>query len=140
MISIKHLKNTLRAYFSPKPEVLSVYVFGSSVTNRKRKNSDIGIALFINEKKIENPLLYRMNLSTDLMKLLKEKVDLVILNFTNLLLRAQVFEKGQLIYEKDENKRALFQTYSMGLYYDYKKYFEFYSRYLKKKIKEVGIG
>jgi predicted nucleotidyltransferase len=130
----------LQKYFTTKHEIYSAYLYGSVVEKKQRKDSDIDIALFINEKKIENPLFYRMNLSTDLMELLKGKVDLVILNFANLLLRAQVFEKGQLIYEKDENKRALFQAYSMGLYYDYKRYFEFHSKHLNKKIKEVGIG
>ncbi len=130
----------LKKYFATKPEIYSAYLFGSVVEKKQRKDSDIDIALFINDKKIKNSLLYRMNLNTDLMELLKRKIDLVILNFANLLLRAQVFEKGQLIYEKDGNKRALFQAYSMGLYYDYKKYLGFHSKHLKKKIKEVGLG
>jgi len=140
MISIKHLKNTLRAYFSTKPEVLSVYVFGSSVTNRKRKNSDIDIALFLNEQYVEVPLRYRIEIATDLTELLRTDVDIVILNFSNLLLRAQVFEKGLLVYERNPNARALFQSISMGRYYDFKRYFSLHADRLKRKIKEIGLG
>jgi len=130
----------LKRYFSTKPEIISGYIFGSSVDKRRRKDSDIDIALFINEESITNPLRYRINLSADLMDLVKRKVDLVILNNANLLLRAQVFEKGNLIYDKDQNLRALFQANSMGLYYDYERHFDFYTNHLKNKIKEAGLG
>lgn len=136
----KELFRKLKKYFAQKPEIISAYIFGSFAENRVRKNSDMDVALFINEKTIKNPLLYRIEVSAELMDLLKKRVEIMLLNFSNLLLRAQVFEKGLLIYEKAGNKRALFQAYSMGLYYDYKKYLEFHTDNLKKKISEVGLG
>jgi predicted nucleotidyltransferase len=141
MVSIERMKNILNTYFSAKCEILSAYVFGSSVTRKTRKDSDIDIALFIDAAHIDLPLRYRIDVVTDLSELLRVRnVDVVILNFANLLLRAQVFEKGLLIYERNPEARAVFQSSSMGLYYDYKRYHQFHSEKLKQKIKDSGLG
>ncbi len=134
------IREKLKSYFAKRPEVISVYIFGSQAKNGGRRDSDIDIAVLVQEPVLKNSLGYRIELTTDLMSLLKKRVDVVILNSANLLLRSQVFQKGALIYEKNSKERVLFQAKSMGLYYDYKKYFEFHSRILKKKIKSAGLG
>lgn len=134
------LFSKLKKYFAARNEIISVYIFGSFAEHRERKDSDIDIALFVNQKEIKNPLRYRIEISTELMDLIKKKVEVVVLNFANLLIRAQVFEKGILLYERNPDQRALFQAQTMGLYYDYKKYFQFHAKHLKNKIKEVGLG
>ncbi|MEO0115204.1 MAG: nucleotidyltransferase domain-containing protein [candidate division WOR-3 bacterium] len=143
MIANKLKKETLAKltdYFAHRPEIIAAYIFGSLITGKVRKGSDIDIALICQENLIKNQLTYRIAIITDLMSLLKRKVDVVILNSVNLLLRAQVFQKGLLIYESDSKERVSFQAKSMGLYYDYKRYFEFHSQNLKKKIKAYGLG
>jgi predicted nucleotidyltransferase len=133
-------KTRLTDYFAKRSEVIAVYLFGSVITGKIREGSDIDIALICREGLIKNPLIYRIDLTTDLMNLLRRKVDVVILNTANLLLRAQVFQKGLLIYERDSKERVSFQAKSMGLYYDYKRYFTFHAQNLKEKIKSYGLG
>ena len=130
----------LTNYFAKRSEVIAAYIFGSLITGKVRKGSDIDVGLICRENLIKNPLTYRIDVIADLMSLLKRKVDVVILNSANLLIRAQVFQKGLLVYEQDFRERVSFQAKSMGLYYDYKRYFEFHSRNLKKKIRAYGLG
>ena len=136
----KEILAELTNYFAKHSEIIAAYIFGSTITGKVRKGSDIDIGLICQENLIKNLLTYRIEVITDLTSLLKRKVDVVILNSANLLLRAQVFQKGVLAYEQDPKARVSFQTKSMGLYYDYKRYFEYHSRNLKKKIKAYGLG
>lgn len=124
------IKETLSKYFNEKDEIIFAYIFGSLAKKTANKLSDIDIAIFIDEKKInENDFRYgyQAELLTDLMKLLRtKKVDLVILNSAPPLLRHRVIYYGELIYSAGEKERIRFQVDTINRYMDYKM--------LKKKI------
>ncbi|MBM3710395.1 MAG: nucleotidyltransferase domain-containing protein [Actinobacteria bacterium] len=121
---IELIKETLNDYFKDRHEILFAYIFGSTVTGTANKLSDIDIAIFINEKKINEKDYrygYQAEILTDLMKILKtDKVDLVILNYATTLLKHRVIYFGKLIYSIDEEERVKFQVNTINKYMDYK--------------------
>lgn len=124
------IKETLKEYFKDRDEILFAYIFGSLATKTSNKLSDIDIAIFIDQKKINEKDYrygYQAEFLTDLMKILKtNKVDLVILNSAPILLKHRVIYFGELIYSVDERERVKFQVDTINRYMDYKM--------LKKKI------
>jgi hypothetical protein len=136
----KQIVEDLIRYFKNKAEINSVYIYGSYAEGKNRPDSDLDVAIFLSKDIKKNHLLYRSEIITELQQQLKIKIDVIILNESNYMLRAEVFRKGKLIYEKDTEKRSVFQAISMGFYYDYKKFFDFYQFHLVKKIKVVGLG
>ena len=136
----KDLVTRIRDYLDRKPEIYSAYLFGSHAAKRTRNTSDIDIAILVDDHILKDSILFRSRLNADLQNLTGRRTDVVILNQANLLIRAQVFEKGIILYEHDPDRRALCQAQSMGLYYDYKRYLNFHAQQLNRKIQEAGLG
>ena len=118
------LKKELIKYFEKRNEILFVYIFGSQITKKTNKFSDIDIAIYTNPELIdENDYRYgyKAAILSDLMQILKtNKIDLVILNQATPLLRHRVIYFGELIYTDDEKKRISFQVDTINKYVDYK--------------------
>jgi len=57
-INLITVKKKLLSYFKNHKEVLFAYIFGSQITNKTNKFSDIDVAIFIDKIKI-NDELYR---------------------------------------------------------------------------------
>ncbi len=121
---LNSIKETLKNYFRSREEIVFVYVFGSVAKGICNKLSDIDIAIFIDEEKVDDKEYrygYQAEVMTDIMDRLKtNKVDLVILNYASVLLKHRVIYYGKLIYSKDESKRIRFEIDSINKYMDYK--------------------
>lgn len=76
----------------------------------------------------------------ELERILKKEVDLIIMNNSPLILQFQVIKEGQIIYERDVDKRAISQMHFLSRYYDYIKFFDYHSKHLCNEIKERGLG
>src|SRR5438876_9960509 len=97
----RRLLSTMEAIsrcFSSKKEVLAAYIFGSTVTGRTRKHSDIYIADSLSDDVRPSLYLqYRLTLMTDLLSVLhRPDVDVVILNQSSPLLAHRAPSKGKL--------------------------------------------
>jgi len=122
--NIKSIEKTITKYLRGKGEILFAYIFGSLAKKTSNRLSDIDIAIYIDDKKIDNSKFrygYQAEVMTDLIGLLKtRKVDLVILNSTPPLLKHRVIYFGELIYSIDEKERIRFQVDTINRYIDYK--------------------
>ncbi|MBU4293333.1 MAG: nucleotidyltransferase domain-containing protein [Actinobacteria bacterium] len=123
-INLTIVKKKLLSYFKKHKEVLFAYIFGSQITKKTNKFSDIDIAIFIDKIKIDDELYrygYQAETLTDIMNLLgTNKVDLVILNDVKPLLKHRVIYFGELIYSINEKERINFQVDTINKYMDYK--------------------
>jgi len=91
-----------------------IYIFGSYAKNRVRENSDIDIA-FLSDRYFNE---YETFLTAqELADKLKCEVDLIDLKKASTVLKVQVIQ-GQLIYNRDNNKKMLFE---MQAFRDYAK-------------------
>ncbi len=122
--NIKSIEKTIVKYLRGKEEIFFAYIFGSLARKTSNRLSDIDIAIYIDDKKIDNSKFrygYQAEVMTDLIGLLKtRKVDLVILNSTPPLLKHRVIYFGELIYSIDEKERIRFQVDTINRYIDYK--------------------
>jgi uncharacterized protein len=122
--NIESIEKTITKYLRGKGEILFAYIFGSLAKKTSNRLSDIDIAIYIDDKKIDNSKFrygYQAEVMTDLIGLLKtRKVDLVILNSAPPLLKHRVIYFGELIYSIDEKERIRFQVDTINRYIDYK--------------------
>jgi uncharacterized protein len=122
--SFESVKKTLADYFERHPEIEVAYIFGSVAQRKSSELSDIDLAILVDRQQVNETAYrygYKAEIITDLIRLLKtNKVDLVILNEANTLLKHRVLYNGKLIHSKNESKRIQFQTSTIDKYVDFK--------------------
>jgi predicted nucleotidyltransferase len=112
-------------------DVNVIYLFGSSVKNTMRKDSDIDVA-FLSDKSVDSFDLFL--LSQKLADLLGREVDLIDIKKASTVFQAQIISTGLVIYSRDDKKRAVFE---MVTYKSYARLNEEREEILNK-IKESG--
>ncbi len=129
----------IKEFFMKEDNIIAVYLFGSHAVDVAREDSDIDLAVLM-EQIPDNPLKYRIDKSIELERILKKEVDLIIINNAPLILQFQVIKEGKIIFEKCADKRAKYQMHFLSRYYDFVKFFDYHSKYLHKEIKKGGLG
>lgn len=120
---LKEIKERASRYFATRPEIKVGYLFGSRVKGRENKLSDIDLAVLVDESALSEayPYGYQANILTDLFKTFgTNKIDLVILNRAQFLLRHRIICHGQAIYVREESARVNLQVKTVGEYLDMK--------------------
>jgi len=106
---INSIKNILVKAFNP----YLIYIFGSTVKNRDRGDSDIDIAVLAGKRVDEYELFI---LSQKLADILKKEVDLIDLNRASTVFKIQIIKTGNLIYNSNNRKKMYFQMRTMKAY------------------------
>jgi predicted nucleotidyltransferase len=132
------IENIASNFLSDKNEISFAYIFGSF--NSSMKYNDIDIAVYIKpdfEYKDLNlfPFGYASELTGNLNLILKtDKIDLVILNDSNLLLSEQVYNTGKLLFERDRFFRVKIENAVRKEYIDTEHFRRIKSYYLHKHL------
>ena len=118
-----------------KTEVLAGYIFGSVAAGRTRADSDIDIAVLVDEKAIRNnPLKYRLKLMAELAAALERSdVDVVLMNQAPPALAYNITTKGSLIFERSRPARVAFQIRALNVFLDTEPMRRLYLQYLKRR-------
>ena len=124
--------NKLKEYFENHPEVILVYLFGSSITGKQHPGSDVDIAVLFNQRPDFEKIL---KMQGDLEKIVIKDVDLVVLNDAPPVLRKQVLSKGREIFCRDNKTKYYFIIKTMNEYDDLK----YYRKILERNIQEKPI-
>ena len=106
---INIIKNILVGELTPS----LIYIFGSTVKNRDRGESDIDIAILTDRRVDEYELFI---LSQKLADILKKEVDLIDLNKASTVFKIQIIKTGKLIYNSNNLKKMYFQMRTMKDY------------------------
>lgn len=127
-------------YFSPKKDIILVYLFGSTVSGDFHTLSDIDVAILL--KNIpSDPLEYRIFTTTELSKLLDvDKIDIVLLNDAPPRLKFEVVQNGELVYVSNDDARCDFEVHSRQEYFDVKPLLDLQYEYMRKRLKEGKFG
>ncbi|MBU0573806.1 MAG: nucleotidyltransferase domain-containing protein [Candidatus Margulisiibacteriota bacterium] len=109
-------------FLEKEADVITAYLYGSRAEGAARENSDIDIAILLDEKQTpQTPYGRDVNLARQLEKIFFPlKVDIRILNHASPFFRFQVIKKGKVIHSKDENQRADFEGTTRNKYFDLK--------------------
>jgi predicted nucleotidyltransferase len=110
----------LRSFFSTRTEgVAAVYLFGSVARGRARPgSSDVDIGLLAREAPPRTFAGLPLDLEGELERLLRQPVDLVLLNTAPVDLVHRVLRDGELIAEPDRAARIRFEVKARNEYFD----------------------
>lgn len=136
----KHIKETISNFLYNKEEILFAYIFGSFVN--KEYYHDIDIAVFLNDEFdkdnfVKFPYGYESDITANLNLILRNDIDFVVINNSEILLQKRIIENGELIFSKDEKKRIYFENYIRKLYIDSTYLRKIKRLYLSEKIKNA---
>ena len=111
--------------FENRTDVEFAYLFGSVAMGTERMESDMDIAVYLNDQLFEEQMgQYRLELIDLLEETTGRKIDLVILNTASLKLVHQVLMYGKIIYVENEEKEKAFAWKKRKEYLDFKYYID----------------
>lgn len=100
--------------------VAIVYLFGSSATGLKNKESDIDIGVVLENGLLTNKLELYTSLYVLFSKIFpKKEIDIVFLNEAPLSSQFEAIKYGKVLYEKNTNLRLQFEELTMLKYADF---------------------
>ena len=104
-----------------REEVLEAYLFGSRARGRARRDSDIDVAVYVDESRARDGVWgYRADLTTDLMVALgTDDVDVVVLNRASILLYHRVLRDGVRVLSRDLRATTTRAGQALSRYFDF---------------------
>ncbi len=129
-------------YFRGQDEVSALYLFGGLAKNRKTAESDIDIAVLIDESKLKRKSfeLLRKKYYTVSPTFSMRPIDIVILNTAQPFLKHQVLKTGRILFDRNRKLRVRFTTNAIIEYLDYKPIQDTYLKALSKRIRRTAVG
>ena len=117
--------------------IIFAYIFGSFVTGTYRNDSDIDLAIFINENISFDEY---MEIKMKLTEVCKKEIDLIILNSATTLLKFEIYKNHILLFTRDKNKESGFKVRTLFEYNDMKRYLDLsYESTIERLKKEVEV-
>lgn len=128
-------------YFTERDEVVSLYLFGSSARGRKTKESDIDIAVLIDESGVKKTNLegFRKEYYEASPGFSLGPVDIVILNTAPPFLKYQVLKRGRILFDRERKLRVRFTEKAINEYLDYKPIQDIYLKAAAQRFREKTV-
>ena len=107
------------AYLNARKDIGFAYLFGSLAENRATHLSDVDIAVYLTEGKLEDK---RFEILGDLIDIFKtDRVDLVILNTAPIILKMKIIQARRILADNFPHMRNTFESLTMRTYFDFSK-------------------
>ncbi|MGQ4915739.1 MAG: type VII toxin-antitoxin system MntA family adenylyltransferase antitoxin [Candidatus Asgardarchaeia archaeon] len=121
-------------------QVIFAILFGSIATDEQSPISDIDIAVYVDETKVDDLFKFQLKLLGAFNDCFKtDEIDLVILNEAPPALKYEIIKKGILVFCRNENVYDEFYLRAMKEYFDFypilKKNYEHAKQKLRRKVK-----
>ena len=100
-----------------EPTIVAAYIFGSYAKGTEKNQSDIDIALLLDNINFNN--YPQLHFSTLFEKKLECSVDLVVLNTAGELLKYEIRRHRFLVFERSSQKRKQFEVRSRKYFDDF---------------------
>lgn len=130
------IKNKIIKYFSQKPEVAAVYLYGSYARGEAKSDSDIDLAVLVTDKRKYTGFgIPQVVFAQDLSKLTDKEVEVQDLTACSVEFAHRVLSEGSLLLSNNDKGRINFQVETTRKYFDLKPLLDQYDSYLAKIIK-----
>ena len=108
-------------FFRDREEVSALYIFGSAAKGKGTNESDIDVAVLINDRKrgkqtFESLRKTYYGISP---KLSSRPLDIVILNTAPPFLKYRIIRTGEVLFDKNRKLRVRFKANALIEYFDY---------------------
>jgi hypothetical protein len=130
------------SYFKSREEVSALYIFGSISKGGKTQESDIDIAVLINEARLKKKNFehlkndyYNASPAFSL-----RPVDIVILNTASLFLKHRILKTGKILFDRNRRLRVDFTAKAIIEYLDFKPIEDIFSRAVAGRFRRETIG
>lgn len=130
----------IRDYFSRKPEVVVVYLYGSFARGDAKKDSDIDLGILLSKKEDKPFHLPQVIFADELKKIINKNVEIQDLDVCRIDFAHRVLSEGKVIYSGSERKRINFEEKTLRTYFDLKPSFDQYYYYLSKMAKKGELN
>ena len=116
----RHLVARLSNALAEREEILEAYLFGAHARGQARPDSDIDVAVYIDEARADDGWGYRAELTTALMVALgTNDVDVVVLNEAPILLYHRVLRDGVRLHSRDLRATTRRAGQALSYYFDF---------------------
>ena len=117
----RSLADRLTRTLEPRAEILEAYLFGSRARGDAHSQSDIDVAVYIDEARAESgPFGYQADLTTHLMAALgTNEIDVVVLNKAPILLYHRVLRDGVRLLSRDLRATTTRAGQALSRYFDF---------------------
>ena len=108
----RNITDTINAYFSAKPEIAAVYLFGSFAQGKQHASSDLDLGILFKDHHQHPRCVVAQRLDrylVELSRLLRKEPHLVTMNTAGEILLKQIFSKGRCILVNDPKALSLFK-------------------------------
>lgn len=127
----------LKEYFTQREDINAVYLFGSTVKNRERNNSDLDLAVLFKKGADQyRRFQTKLQVANDLEDLTGLKIDVVDLGSADLLFIHQVMKNKMLLFERNTHDRVTFEVKYRKEYFDFMPVYDQYYRQARQRLKE----
>lgn len=130
------------SYFRSRKEVSALYLFGSCAEGRALPQSDIDMAVLIDEKKLKRKnyeqlknVYYKASPSFSL-----RQVDIAILNTASPYLKHRVIKTGKILFDRNRRLRVRFTTNAIIEYLDFKPIEDIFNKAVTNRFRRIAVG
>jgi predicted nucleotidyltransferase len=127
----------LKEYFRSKDDVVFAYVFGSYAEGKEKTGSDIDVAVYIINNEEDEYFKLKLNYKYELENILKNPIDLIIMNNAPPLLNHEIFKNGIILKNSSPTILSQFRVKNFYFYLDQMYIINKYLDSTKEKIREV---
>ncbi len=121
----------LSKVFQEYPDILAVYLFGSSAADRTHRESDIGLVIVPRNSSIRTK---RLDILTDLARSGFCSVDLVFLDTSDIVLKYEAVRQNKLVYQTEDFDRGELYSRILRQYFDFSPYLKVQRAAYKRRI------
>lgn len=125
-----HIAFQVRSYFEDKPEIVAVYIFGSHAKGTERKDSDVDLAVLIDNELLCKQFELKNRYTGELSRILRKDLHILIMNNLGELILGQIFKYSQCIVNRNPEILSRFKMIKIAMIAE----FEYY-----RKIAEEGF-
>lgn len=143
VVSVISIRRALRALGRKRPEIVTIYLFGSRATGHAGPLSDVDVAVLTDSAQaaaLKDPTR-RVALVSDVMHACRRSdVDVVLLDEATPFLAYEIVSSGRLVYERDHQARVAFEAHALQRYLDLAPFLAVSRRYLKHQLLDGTYG
>jgi len=109
-------------YFKGRDEVSALYIFGSAANNKETSESDIDIAVLINDRKKGKKTCESLKKTyySASPRFSLRTIDIVVLNTAPTFLKHRIIKTGKIVFDRNRRLRVRFVANAIIEYLDYK--------------------
>jgi predicted nucleotidyltransferase len=129
-------------YFKDRDEVSTLYIFGSAARGKETAESDIDIAVLINDRKKGRKTYWSLKKAyySASPKFSLRPIDIVVLNTAPPFLKHRIIKTGKVLFDRNRRLRVRFVANAIIEYLDYKPIEDICLKAVAGRFRRASVG